>query len=273
MNYLKGYLRLIRKAEERGWERETAPMMTEKHHVFPRSIYGQDRGGTNKRCVYLTLREHYIAHALLMKGFVKRYGIQHSKSAKMIYAFYMMNIMRDKIGYPNSYLYETSREHYINMRIGRKRKPFSPEHIEKLRQRGLGENNHFYGKKHTEESKQKQREKMIGKYSGENSPFYGKTHTEEARKKISLTHKGKKITKENREKCSIAMKNTILINNGEKSVRHQKDQPIPEGWERGRVKDPFIWINNGQKITPIKKNQPIPEGWTKGRLPRKRVKE
>lgn len=236
MNYLKVYLHLIRKAEERGWERETAPVMTEKHHIFPRSIYGKDRGGTNKRCVYLTLREHYIAHALLMKGFIKRYGLDHDKSAKMIYAFHMMNIMREKIGYPNSYLYESSREHYINMRIGRKRKPFSPEHIEKLRQRGLGDNNHFYGKKHSEESKQKQRMVKLGKYDGEKNPFYGKKHNEETREKMSLTHKGKEITKEQREKCSIAMKNTIWINNGIKSTRHKKDQPTPEGWVRGRLK-------------------------------------
>ena len=235
MNYLKGYLRLIRKAEERGWDRKTAPVMTEIHHIFPRSIYGKDRGGTNKRCVYLTLREHYIAHALLMKGFVKRYGIEDNKSAKMIYAFHMMNIMRERIGYPNSYLYETSREHYINMRIGRNRKPFSPEHIEKLRQRGLGENNHFYGRTHSEESKLKQRLVKLGKCDGEKNPFYGKSHTEETKKKISLIHKGKQITKEQKEKCSIFMKNTILINNGEKSVRHQKDQPIPEGWIRGRL--------------------------------------
>jgi hypothetical protein len=235
MNYLKGYLRLIRKAEERGWDRKTAPVMTEKHHIFPRSIYGKDRGGTNKRCVYLTLREHYIAHALLMKGFVKRYGIEDNKSAKMIYAFHMMNIMRERIGYPNSYLYETSREHYINMRIGRKRKPFSSEHIEKLRQRGLGENNHFYGRTHSEESKLKQRLVKLGKCDGEKNPFYRKSHTEETKKKISLIHKGKQITKEQKEKCSIFMKNTILINNGEKSVRHQKDQPIPEGWIRGRL--------------------------------------
>ena len=240
--------------------------MTEKHHIFPRSIYGKDRGGTNKRCVYLTLREHYIAHALLMKGFIKRYGIDDDRSAKMIYAFHMMNIMRERIGYPNSYLYETSREHYINMRIGRKRKPFSPEHIEKLRQRGLGENNHFYGKKHSEESKQKQREKMIGKYGGENSPFYGKTHTEETKKKMSLIHKGKEITKENREKCSIAMKNTIWITDGTKSTRHKKDKPIPEGWMKGRLKGNKMWINNGIKSTIHKKYQPIPEGWVKGRL-------
>ena len=248
MNYLKIYLRLIRKAEERAWDRETSPVMTERHHIFPCSIYGKDKGGTNKRCVYLTLREHYIAHALLMKGFVKRYGIDHDKSAKMIYAFHMMNNVRERIGYPNSYLYESAREYYVNMRIGRKRKPFSPEHIEKLRQRGLGENNHFYGKKHTEESKQKQRVLMTGRYDGEKNPFYGKTHSEEAKRKMSAIHKGKKLSKEQVESMRENMKDTIMINNGDICKRIKKDQPIPEGWVRGRLtKRSKSLINNSSK--------------------------
>ena len=70
----------------------------------------------------------------------------------------------------------------------------------------------------------------------------------EIRNKISLVHKGKEITKEHREKCSIAMKNTILINNGIKSIRHKKDQPIPEGWVRGRLtKRSKSLINNSSK--------------------------
>ena len=99
-----------------------------------------------------------------------------------------------------------------------------------------GKNNHFYGKKHTEESKQKQRVLMTGRYDGEKNPFYNKTHTEEVKQKISLIHKGKEITKEHREKCSVAMKNSIWINNGIKSTRHSKDNPIPDGWVRGRLK-------------------------------------
>ncbi len=248
MNYLKIYLRLIRKAEKRGWDKETSPVMTERHHTFPCSIYGKDKGGTNKRCVYLTLREHYIAHALLMKGFVKRYGIDHDKSAKMIYAFHMMNIMRDKIGYPNSYLYESAREHYVNMRIGRKRKPFSQEHVEKLRQRGLGKNNHFYGKKHKEESKEKQRLVKLGMYDGEKNPFYGKTHSEEAKRKMSAIHKGKKLSKEQIESMRENMKDTIFINDGSVCKRIKRDQPIPEGWVRGRItKRSKSLINNSSK--------------------------
>lgn len=51
-----------------------------------------------------------------------------------------------------------------------------------------GINNPNYGKKHTEETKQKLRERQIGK----NNSFYGKKHTEESLKKISEHSKGER---------------------------------------------------------------------------------
>jgi len=55
-----------------------------------------------------------------------------------------------------------------------------------------GENNGFYGKTHTEESKKKQSESKKGvNHSGENNPMYGKKHTDETRQQISDAGKGK----------------------------------------------------------------------------------
>lgn len=64
----------------------------------------------------------------------------------------------------------------------------------------FGEDNPFYGKHHTKESKRKISEKNTGRTasdqerqmrkainSGENNPFYGKKHTEEAKAKIRET--------------------------------------------------------------------------------------
>jgi hypothetical protein len=71
MNYLKVYCNLIRKAEN-----ETLPEdYIEKHHTFPKSIFGD-----NKRIVALTPRKHYIAHLLLEKICIKRYGVDDEKS-------------------------------------------------------------------------------------------------------------------------------------------------------------------------------------------------
>ena len=54
-----------------------------------------------------------------------------------------------------------------------------------------GENNPFYGKKHTEETKQKISENRKGKCAGEEHPMYGKHHTEESLQKISQNRRGK----------------------------------------------------------------------------------
>lgn len=99
MNYLKVYCNLIRKAENR-----TPPEgYTEKHHTFPVSIFGK-----NKRIVILTAREHYIAHALLEKIYIKRYGLNDKRTTKMTYAHHMMKVPNkgNKKRYYNSYLYQ-----------------------------------------------------------------------------------------------------------------------------------------------------------------------
>ena len=77
MSYLKHYIKLMRKAEQRGWTKKSAPFYVEKHHLFIRAIFGE-----NGRIVYLTAREHFIAHLLLWKACRKRYGVQHWKTAK-----------------------------------------------------------------------------------------------------------------------------------------------------------------------------------------------
>lgn len=97
MNYLKVYCNLIRKAEDRNPPRG----YTEKHHIFPKSIFGN-----NNRIVILTAREHYIAHALLEKIYIKRYGLTNCNTIKMTYAH---TCMKANGNYVNSYLYENAR--------------------------------------------------------------------------------------------------------------------------------------------------------------------
>jgi hypothetical protein len=134
MNYLNVYCNLIRKAENR-----TPPEgYTEKHHTFPKSIFGK-----NNRIVVLTAREHYIAHALLERICIKRYGLNHYKTQKMTYAFWCMNSQKSKNTYLNSNLYESSR-----IRISGENNIAKNTNIrKKISQKLLGENNPSYGKK------------------------------------------------------------------------------------------------------------------------------
>ena len=59
-----------------------------------------------------------------------------------------------------------------------------------------GENNPFYGKRHSEESKKRMREAK----KGENNPMHGRHHTDEAKNKIAEANKGNTYGKANRGK-------------------------------------------------------------------------
>ena len=169
MNYLKVYCNLVRKAEKR-----TPPKgYTEKHHTFPVSIYGK-----NNRIVVLTGREHYIAHALLEKICIQRYGLNHYKTKKMNFAHCLMKVNPSDKRYYNSYLYESARIRKLFL--------------------NSAEKSIWWKKTHTEETKQKQRKAALKRWSseqernkikGKNNHFYGKKHSEDTKQKIIEHHK------------------------------------------------------------------------------------
>ena len=116
--YTTWYYSIIHNARQKSQEG-----YCEKHHIIPRSL-----GGDNSRdnIVELSAREHLICHLLLTKM------TDGSAKQKMIRAMFLMS-NRGRI---NSRLYETLRKRYSAIRSAEQ----------------SGENNHFYGKKHTEES-------------------------------------------------------------------------------------------------------------------------
>lgn len=67
----------------------------------------------------------------------------------------------------------------------------------------IGENHYLYGKKHSEETKQKISQKMTGKMMGDKNPNYGKKYSEETKEKISEQMTGKKHSKETKQRMSI----------------------------------------------------------------------
>jgi hypothetical protein len=117
MNYLRHYIKLIRKCENR----EAPEGYVERHHIFPKSIYGE-----NDRLVAMTAREHYIAHALLERIFIHRYGIKDARTYKMISAHLKMIA---RAAYCNSHLYEAAR---INFSISQTGTKFTQERKNKI---------------------------------------------------------------------------------------------------------------------------------------------
>lgn len=65
----------------------------------------------------------------------------------------------------------------------------------------FGDNNPFYGKKHTEESKQKM-SNAAKQRTGDKNPFFNKQHSDETKEKIRQANLGRKHTKEELEKMS-----------------------------------------------------------------------
>jgi group I intron endonuclease len=62
----------------------------------------------------------------------------------------------------------------------------SKETRQKMSENRRGENNHFYGKNHSDESKIKMSKAKVGKYRGKNSPNYGRHASEEIRQKLTI---------------------------------------------------------------------------------------
>jgi len=190
--YTKWYYNIINKAkfENRIKSKE---QYYEKHHIVPKSLGGNN---SKQNIVLLTAREHFIIHCLLLKMCANE-----KDKRKMSLAFYRMkqsNSFEARIG--NGKLYEKIKKNiaYLNSGsnnyfsttkyFGANNVMSNPQirkkHLEKMQSIEFrknmsaitsGENNHFYGKFHTEIAKQKISESRK-KYQGENHPFYGKKH-------------------------------------------------------------------------------------------------
>ena len=74
-----------------------------------------------------------------------------------------------------------------------------------------GVNNGMYGKKHSEESKEKMSQSHK-KYRGEKHPFYGRKHLIETKIKISKTKKGKEPWNKNKICLQLSGKNNPMYN-------------------------------------------------------------
>lgn len=72
ITYLTIYHNMMQQRQQRGWTRKNAPCYVEQHHITPKCL-----GGTNEsdNLVFLTAREHFIAHHLLHRAYPDNYHI------------------------------------------------------------------------------------------------------------------------------------------------------------------------------------------------------
>jgi hypothetical protein len=203
--YSKWYFNIIENAKTKQYD-----TYHETHHIIPRCMGGTD---DKDNLVKLSYREHFICHCLLPKFCKKK---QHK--IKMVYSLiFMLGVNEDSKDKKifTSYQYE-----YV--------KKIAKENL-------IGENNPFYGKKHTEESRKKMSE--------------GQRLAKESGKKLQ------KHTDETKEKLSIAAKN--------RSPETKRKQA--EGVRRYHAENSMSWYTNGKESRMIKDSDPIPDGYYPGR--------
>lgn len=273
--YLKVYNNLINKAKERTFNTDTR---YEIHHIIPRSLGGKD---TADNLVKLTLREHFLAHKLLVK--IK----QGKEKSLMLQAIYMMSNTRGiKL---SSRMYSEAKLNWINMSSNKivtyeTKQKISMTQIQlwndqQYKNKMIKIFNSFeYFEKKSEsiknwiknnEASHKQRMDKINK-------------NPEKIKKTAEWHRGKKRPKETCDKISAKINERIELNGGAlnkgmkvyynpenmKSIQcFPKDAPI--GWILGTGKkkpNRGKWYHNDQgEIRSFKINDDIPNGWKLGR--------
>lgn len=133
MNYKKIYDSLIFK---RKFLEPVIEGYKELHHIIPRCMGGSE---SEDNLVFLTAREHYVAHRLLWS---------HYRLPSLAHAWFSM-VRKD----PNQQRVISAREYEAARQA----------HSEVLKITMKGSGNNFYGKKHSEDSKRKIGEKNSGR--------------------------------------------------------------------------------------------------------------
>lgn len=165
MNYEKLYTCLIESRFALKEDRELLKkegFYFEAHHIIPKC-----KGGTNdyNNIVLLTAKEHFLSHRILWMIYRDR---------QMALAYHkMLSCNKNQQRIHSSRQYEDAREAFRLTNIGN---TFS-KGLKRVR---------------TQEQRDNHSKKMKGKFTGENNPFYGKKHSEDTLLKISLSSKGRK---------------------------------------------------------------------------------
>ena len=109
MDYKRIYDQLIKKRVKQ----PSTQNYTQVHHIIPRSIK-PELSRCKANLVKLSAREHFIAHALLVK--ITQKDEDKSKYYKMVYAFNSMNRNANNSRYINSHLYQLMKYRYNKVR-------------------------------------------------------------------------------------------------------------------------------------------------------------
>jgi hypothetical protein len=147
-NYTEEYYAIIKNAQNRlpiGSTRKQAKLLltyTECHHILPKSMGGPD---TEENLVWLTAEEHLKVHLLLPKIVFGEENIRK------------MTLAAVRMANPQSKTQKRIIVDNLIPEIAEIRKQAALLHSEYMSKRHSGENNPFYGKRHSDKTKEIQR--------------------------------------------------------------------------------------------------------------------
>jgi hypothetical protein len=246
--YSKVYFSTIEKAVQRGWKKARG---RERHHIIPQSL-----GGSNDKSnlVYLSCREHFLCHWLLVKMTEGEYyhkmvyalmGMraenEHQERYQTIFtarvyekyriehAEYHSKLMKSKNLVPwNKGGGTLTEEQLENVRYAARNRKIDPIKQAEGQRKRIAK---MIGQKRTDETKRLMSLASKGKPKGPMS--------EEQKQARSITMTGQKKTKSHATNVATAVLGNISINkdNTEKKVKKDTLQSyLDDGWQLGGKK-------------------------------------
>jgi len=220
--YTNWYVKII----ENAINRQEIIGYSETHHILPKCFrLGGDHDLEN--LVDLTAKEHFICHMLL----VKMVGDNQMKS-KLAYANWQMTMRsngRDRYKIC-AQQYEFLRKQLSKFTKGLPKTEEAKQKMRKPRTTTVNMRkpksvpNWNKGGTISDEQKLKQSIAMRGKLVGEKNGFYGKTHSDETKQHLRELNAGKQLSDEHRQNISNAQKGKPTWNKGKPATdEHRKN--------------------------------------------------
>ena len=202
MDYTAHYNRLIERARYRVLEG-----YSERHHVLPKCMEGDNKPSN---IVELTAEEHYVAHQLLVKMYPSVRGLATAavRMAKQCTGNKAYGWLRKRHAIAAA-----------NFWKGRKRGPFSPEHLANMSAVRIGKK----GSPRSAECRARMSKKLRGRKI-----------SKEQIEKLVASRRGKPLSKEARAKISIAhIGNTHALGHRHSDEARKKMSEQRRGKKRG----------------------------------------
>lgn len=217
-----------------------------------------------------SIEERFLQHTkrgFLLTEVIKKYGqdnffielLEEVESSERAYELEQFYIKDYNTKVPNGYNLTDGGDGLYRVVIDdedRKRRSKIMKTLHKEKRTGM------HGKTHSEETKRKM------SISGKNTPkpwLSGRVLSEESKQKIREKHLGKKLSEETRKKISENHHDISGENNPMYGKKHSPET-IEKLREKAKIRPKRFWVNNGVEEKLITIDESIPIGYNKGRV-------